>query len=91
MASLYILRLKLEKQEEMPLLSVRDARLLVIAVTFATQKEVDYSFGIKAGVRDKFYRIEIYFYIFMEIIILNVYLLFQLSREKDLMITQHNF
>lgn len=41
MASLYILNLKLEKQAEMPLLSVRDARLLVIAVTFATQKEVD--------------------------------------------------
>ena len=41
MASLYILRLKLEKQEEMPLLSVRDARLLVIAVAFATQKEID--------------------------------------------------
>jgi SRSO17 transposase len=41
MASLYILTLKLENQEEMPLLSVRDARLLVIATAFATQKEVD--------------------------------------------------
>jgi SRSO17 transposase len=41
MASLYILTLKLENQEEMPLLSVRDARLLVIAKAFATQKEVD--------------------------------------------------
>jgi hypothetical protein len=35
------MNLKLEQQEEIPLLSVRDARLLVIAVTFATQKEVD--------------------------------------------------
>lgn len=41
MASFYILKLKLEQQDEMPLLSVRDARLLVIAVLFATQKEVD--------------------------------------------------
>lgn len=41
MASLYILTLKLENQDEMPLLSVRDARLLVIALAFATQKEVD--------------------------------------------------
>ena len=41
MASLYILTLKLENQDEMPLLSVRDARLLVIAKVFATQKEVD--------------------------------------------------
>jgi SRSO17 transposase len=41
MASLYILNLKLEQQDEIPLLSVRDARLLVIAITFATQKEVD--------------------------------------------------
>ena len=41
MASLYILTLKLENQQEMPLLSVRDARLLVIAMAFATQKEVD--------------------------------------------------
>ena len=41
MASLYILKLKLENQQEIPLLSVRDARLLVIAITFATQKEVD--------------------------------------------------
>jgi SRSO17 transposase len=41
MASLYILNLKIEQQDEIPLLSVRDARLLVIAITFATQKEVD--------------------------------------------------
>lgn len=41
MASLYILNLKIENQDEMPLLSVRDARLMVIAITFATQKEVD--------------------------------------------------
>ena len=41
MASLYILTLKLENQDEIPLLSVRDARLLVIATAFATQKEVD--------------------------------------------------
>lgn len=41
MANLYILTLKLENQDEMPLLSVRDARLLVIATAFATQKEVD--------------------------------------------------
>lgn len=41
MASLYILTLKLENQEEMPLLSFRDARLLVITTAFATQKEVD--------------------------------------------------
>jgi len=41
MARLYILILKLENKEEMPLLSVRDARLLVTAKTFATQKEVD--------------------------------------------------
>ncbi len=41
MASLYILTLKTENQDEMPLLSVRDARLLVIAKAFATQKEVD--------------------------------------------------
>ena len=40
-ASLYILTLKLENQDQMPLLSVRDARLLVIAKAFATQKEVD--------------------------------------------------
>ncbi len=40
-ASLYILTLKLENQDEMPLLSVRDARLLVIAKAFATKKEVD--------------------------------------------------
>jgi hypothetical protein len=36
-----VITLKLENQEKMPLLSVRDARLLVIAKAFATQKEVD--------------------------------------------------
>jgi SRSO17 transposase len=41
MASLYILNIKIQEQEEIPLLSVRDARLLVIAINFATQKEVD--------------------------------------------------
>jgi len=41
MAGYYILSLKLEQQDQMPLLSVRDARLLVIAINFATQKEVD--------------------------------------------------
>lgn len=41
MAGLYILNIKLEQQDEMPLMSVRDARLLVIAINFATQKEVD--------------------------------------------------
>jgi len=41
MAGLYILNIKIEQQDEMPLLSVRDARLLVIAINFATQKEVD--------------------------------------------------
>lgn len=41
MASLYILTLKIENQDETPLLSVRDARLLAIAIAFATQKEVD--------------------------------------------------
>jgi SRSO17 transposase len=41
MAGLYILTLKLDKQDQMPLLSVRDARLLVIAIHFASQKEVD--------------------------------------------------
>lgn len=41
MASLYILNIKLEQQDEIPLLSVRDARLLVIAITFCSQKEVD--------------------------------------------------
>jgi SRSO17 transposase len=40
-ASLYILTLRLENQDDMPLLSVRDARLLVIAKAFATKKEVD--------------------------------------------------
>jgi len=41
MAGYYILRIKLENKEEVPLLSVRDARILVIAINFATQKEVD--------------------------------------------------
>lgn len=41
MAGYYILKMKLEQQDEMPLMSVRDARLLVIAVLFATQKEID--------------------------------------------------
>jgi SRSO17 transposase len=41
MAGFYILRIKLDQQDERPLLSVRDARLLVIAIHFATQKEVD--------------------------------------------------
>jgi hypothetical protein len=41
MASLYILNIKLEQQHEIPLLSVRDARILIIAINFATQKEVD--------------------------------------------------
>jgi hypothetical protein len=41
MASLYILNLKLENQNNIPLLCVRDARLLVIAINFASQKEVD--------------------------------------------------
>jgi hypothetical protein len=41
MAGLYILNIKIEQQDEMPLMSVRDARLLVIAINFATQKEVD--------------------------------------------------
>jgi len=41
MASFYILNIKIEQQEEIPLLSVRDARLLIIAITFCSQKEVD--------------------------------------------------
>jgi FOG: Transposase len=41
MAGLYILSLKLEYKNEMPLLSVRDARLMVIAINFTTDKEVD--------------------------------------------------
>ena len=41
MAGYYILRIKLENKEEVPLLSVRDARILVITINFATQKEVD--------------------------------------------------
>lgn len=41
MAGLYILSLKLQYQDEMPLLSVRDARLMVIAINFGTNKDVD--------------------------------------------------
>jgi SRSO17 transposase len=41
MAGFYILKIKLENQQQMPLLSVRDARLLVIAINFASQYEVD--------------------------------------------------
>lgn len=41
MAGFYILKTKLENQTSMPMLSVRDARLLVIALNFATQKEVN--------------------------------------------------
>jgi hypothetical protein len=41
MAGFYILSLKIEQQDQMPLLSVSDARLLVIAINFATQKEVE--------------------------------------------------
>ena len=41
MAGYYILIVKIENKENFPLLSVRDARLLVIAINFATQKEVD--------------------------------------------------
>ena len=41
MAGLYILTLKIDKQDQLPLLSVRDARLLVISILFASQKEVD--------------------------------------------------
>ena len=41
MAGLYILSQKLEYQQEMPLLSVRDARLMVIAINFGTDKEVE--------------------------------------------------
>ena len=41
MAGLYILQVKLLEQDDTPLLSVRDARLLVIAISFCTQKEVD--------------------------------------------------
>jgi len=37
----FILNIKLEQQKETPLLSVRDARLLVIAIKFAIQKEAD--------------------------------------------------
>lgn len=45
MASLYILQLKLSLQDDLPLLSVRDARILVIAINFCTQKEVDMCIG----------------------------------------------
>lgn len=41
MASLYLLQFKLEYREDAPLISTRDARLLVIAILFCTQKEVD--------------------------------------------------
>jgi SRSO17 transposase len=41
MAGYYIMKIKLDQQDERPLLSVRDARLLVIAIHFANQKEVD--------------------------------------------------
>ncbi len=41
MASLYLLNIKLLEQEKIPLFSVRVARLLIIAINFATQKEVD--------------------------------------------------
>ena len=41
MAGFYILTMKLQYQQEMPLLSVRDARLMVIAINFATEKEAD--------------------------------------------------
>ena len=41
MAGLYILIMKLEYQKTMPLLSVRDARLMIIAMTFTSDKEVD--------------------------------------------------
>lgn len=41
MASLYIMQLKLQEQDGISLLSVRDARILVIAINFCTQKEVD--------------------------------------------------
>lgn len=40
-ASLYLLNVKIQTQNDIPLMSVRDARLLVIAVLFATQKEIE--------------------------------------------------
>ena len=46
MASLYLLNIKLQEQDEIPLLSVRDARLLVIAINFATQKKSIYAWSI---------------------------------------------
>jgi FOG: Transposase len=42
MAGLYILVMKLDYQNAMPLLSVRDARLLIIAMNFTSDKEVDF-------------------------------------------------
>ena len=41
MAGLYILIMKLEYQKTMPLLSVRDARLLTIVMNFTSDKKVD--------------------------------------------------
>jgi len=41
MAGLYILIMKLDYKKAMPLLSVRDARLLIIAMNFTSDKEVD--------------------------------------------------
>ena len=41
MAGLYILPMKLEYKNVMPLLSVRIALLMVIAINFATDKKVD--------------------------------------------------
>lgn len=50
MASLYLLQFKLEYREDAPLISTRDARLLVIAILFCTQKEVDMVVG-QMGIR----------------------------------------
>ncbi len=41
MASLYILNIKLETQHEIPLLSVRDARIMAIAINFGTLGDVE--------------------------------------------------
>ena len=41
MAGLYILIMKLDYKNAMPLLSVRDARFIAIAINFATDKDVD--------------------------------------------------
>jgi hypothetical protein len=41
MAEFYILSLKLGEQDQIPLLSMFDARLLGIPINFASQKEVD--------------------------------------------------